>query len=1085
MYLKIGRTLVVPGMVLLLAAGCSGFRKKADLILEETGTRGGLIVHLGTGKGKLTTALHAGEGYVVHGLSNNPEDVQDALLRIRRKGLQGKVTVEYWDKDHLPYSDNLANLLVAGRGSGLSEEEMLRVLAPGGKVYITGEDRPEIHIKPALQGTDEWTHFLHGPDNNAVGRDSVTGPPRYLQWESGPRWMRSHEHLSSVSAMVTSGGRVFSIADEAPAAFILIEPRWNLVARDAYNGVLLWRKKIDPWEHHLRDFRSGPPELSRRLVAGKEKVYATLGFGKPLVALDAATGEVVRTYKGTDGTMEIIHRDGILYLVAGERPSLEPRNIGEEYSGDTAALKKIHQMMRLHGPRQALTSSTPRPRNKRLLAVDTETGDLLWERAGPPTAGTLPLTLCTDGKKVYYQNPSGVTALDISTGEELWQADRPVARWRLGWSTPTLVVQEGILFSADRENPGNPEDPSGKIHWVPSGAGGNAPPGLLIAYDTETGKELWRTECQEGYNAPVDVLLTGDLLWSGNIVRSRDPGITAARNPRSGEIVSERPPDQEFYNIGMSHHRCYRNKATGKYIITGRAGVEFIDMATGEAIPHHWIRGSCQYGIMPANGLLYVPPHTCACYIQAKLNGLNVFAHAIKEPAEKGPELIKGPAYDKVPAENETPVISPEDWPTLRHDPLRSGSTGTVIPTGLESAWETRLHTKHLTAPVIAGGRVYVAGREEHTLYALDAASGKVLWDFTTGGRIDSPPTVHKGMLLFGSADGYVYCLRAGDGALVWKFRPGPWDRRVMACEQLESAWPVHGNILIMNDTAYFCAGRTSYLDGGLYMYGLDPGTGRVQARALVNDLDPSTGQQPGRIVEGFGMPGAKPDVLSGDGQSVFMRRNRYSADLVRQEQNVPHLYCPTGILDDSWWHRSYWLVSDHYVSGWGGWHQAGNHVPAGRIIAFDRDRYFCFGRNQYANHGSHVGMDPGKNWGFFRDRGHVREIYYRLCSISREKNGERTLDWEKKVPVLVRAMVLAGNALCISGIPSTGDMEQMEAGIKGKTKGMLFLSSPEDGSVMAKYELESPPVFDGMAAANGKLFISAMNGSMLCLTKK
>ena len=44
------------------------------------------------------------------------------------------------------------------------------------------------------------------------------------------------------------------------------------------------------------------------------------------------------------------------------------------------------------------------------------------------------------------------------------------------------------------------------------------------------------------------------------------------------------------------------------------------------------------------------------------------------------------------------------------------------------------------------------------------------VWSFTTGGRVDSPPTIWKGRALFGSADGHVYCVRASDGKLVWRF---------------------------------------------------------------------------------------------------------------------------------------------------------------------------------------------------------------------------------------------------------------------------------------------------------------------------
>ena len=32
------------------------------------------------------------------------------------------------------------------------------------------------------------------------------------------------------------------------------------------------------------------------------------------------------------------------------------------------------------------------------------------------------------------------------------------------------------------------------------------------------------------------------------------------------------------------HHRCYRDKATVRYILGGRTGVEFIELATGKVI---------------------------------------------------------------------------------------------------------------------------------------------------------------------------------------------------------------------------------------------------------------------------------------------------------------------------------------------------------------------------------------------------------------------------------------------------------------------------------------------------------------------
>ena len=98
-----------------------------------------------------------------------------------------------------------------------------------------------------------------------------------------------------------------------------------------------------------------------------------------------------------------------------------------------------------------------------------------------------------------------------------------------------------------------------------------------------------------------------------------------------------------------------------------------------------------------------------------------------------------------------------------RQDPRRRGSVVTHVPDKLVRHWETVFGQK-ITPPVVAGGRLLAAEKDAHTVHALDAGTGRALWKYTAGGRIDSPPTCYGGMVLFGSSDGCVYCLRAEDG---------------------------------------------------------------------------------------------------------------------------------------------------------------------------------------------------------------------------------------------------------------------------------------------------------------------------------
>ena len=90
-----------------------------------------------------------------------------------------------------------------------------------------------------------------------------------------------------------------------------------------------------------------------------------------------------------------------------------------------------------------------------------------------------------------------------------------------------------------------------------------------------------------------------------------------------------------------------------------------------------------------------------------------------------------------------------------------------------------------------AAGLTFVSEVDKHTLHAFDSATGKPAWHFIAGGRIVSPPAYWKGRVFFGGKDGLVYCLRATDGALIWRFQAAPVMLSHGAWEMMESVWPV------------------------------------------------------------------------------------------------------------------------------------------------------------------------------------------------------------------------------------------------------------------------------------------------------
>lgn len=77
-----------------------------------------------------------------------------------------------------------------------------------------------------------------------------------------------------------------------------------------------------------------------------------------------------------------------------------------------------------------------------------------------------------------------------------------------------------------------------------------------------------------------------------------------------------------------------------------------------------------------------------------------------------------------------------------------------------------------LSSPAIAGGVLYV-GSGDHNVYAIDAATGKLRWKFTTGNVVHASPAVANGIVYVGSWDRYFYALDARTGTLEWKFATG------------------------------------------------------------------------------------------------------------------------------------------------------------------------------------------------------------------------------------------------------------------------------------------------------------------------
>ena len=1069
------------GILLTARGATTAGPARAQEILRLAGVKGGLVVHIGCGDGRTTAALRANGSYVVHGLDRDPANVRQARATIRGPGLCGSVSVARLQGDTLPYVDGSVNLLVAEDAQGIPRAEIDRVLAPLGVVCTRSGEGWERSVKPWPQGIDEWTHYLHDSTNNAVAQDTVVGPPRHVQWIGTPHWLRHHDHMSGFSAMVSARGRIFYVVDMGPRWSVQMPPKWTLFARDAFSGVVLWQRPITKWYAHLWSLKKGPAEIMRRLVAVEDTVCVTLGVGAPVTALDAATGRTVRTYAGTEGAEEMIVSGGVLFAV-----------VNPERDAYKALPKDSVDAVRR---RSRTWNWDEKPR--RLVALEVASGRTLWGRQSRVAPGTL----AAAGQRLYLHDGDSVVSLQAETGQKLW-ASKPIARWKPMHVlfSPTLVVHDDVILFAGGEK----MDPL---------RGGQD---TMTALSAQNGAVLWTAPHPDsGYASAEDLFVIDGLAWCGSTTNTRSSGVFTGRDLHTGEVRSEFPPDD--WQPHMSHHRCHRAKATSNYILTSRTGIEFVDLRRKHWTPHHWVRGSCNYGVMPCNGLVYAPPHSCGCYPLAKLNSFN--ALAASSPSRRVPvgvpdagRLQKGEAYGDVtggPGE-------PRDWPTYRGNPRRSGSTPTVVPTELRQTWTLEVGDR-LSSVVVAENRVFVADVDRHAVHAINATTGERLWQVTVGGRVDSPPTIWRGRALFGCSDGFVYCLRAADGALAWRFRAAPVDRRLMAHGQLESAWPVHGSVLVHHDhrtgkaIVYCVAGRAMWLDGGLRLLRLDAETGEKVSETVLDDKYPGTDRNLQWKLRWPNLPTTLPDVLSSDGRHVYMRAQPFDLNGKRTEVFTPrnyteqrgetaHLFSPTGFLDDAWWHRSYWLWGRSVIGGAGGWHLATYQAPAGRILAVGEESVYGFGRvplkvggtpNSYhlfacSKEPEIINPNPKRP-----PRRIGRSVYGEVYAT------KLAYHWSHGIPFLVRAMVVADQTFFVAGPPEMvaepdvygqyGDpdiqarMAEHVDAFEGGKGGVLMAVSKTDGKRLAAYRLDSAPVFDGMAAAAGKLLMATLDGRVLC----
>ncbi len=372
-------TILLLALALPALSPVEGQQAPDDEILRAADAGGGLAVVLGSADAPLTAKLAARGTWIVHILDAKATRAADA-------GFPGRVVVEPWPHAALPYDDLLVNLLVAAEPGRVPDAEFHRVLAPEGRAWIRRDGAWKESRKARPAGFDEWTHARHGADGNMVSKDQAVEAPAGIRWIAGPpqdeggrKWYYDH-------ILVSARGRNIYITDE------------GLVARDAANGLLLWR----------RDFKA---------PAVKEK-------GLPL-PLDLPPSPKIKVANRVTKVRPVAHGDALYLPDATALLELDARD------GRQAA-----EIGKLREPRDILVDGG-------LLIASDADGLRAWDVETRRSAWTLKIDarrIAASGGSLFAVTSAEVVRIDRASGKVVWRT--PDAEAELALS---LTAGEGML----------------------------------------------------------------------------------------------------------------------------------------------------------------------------------------------------------------------------------------------------------------------------------------------------------------------------------------------------------------------------------------------------------------------------------------------------------------------------------------------------------------------------------------------------------------------------------------------------------------------------------------------------------------
>lgn len=452
------------------------------------------------------------------------------------------------------------------------------------------------------------------------------------------------------------------------------------------------------------------------------------------------------------------------------------------------------------------------------------------------------------------------------------------------------------------------------------------------------------------------------------------------------------------------------------------------------------------------------------------------------------------------------------DWVTYRSQMYRNGITSETVGPNLFLQWKyspthppkpawpmpseelPRMHNDNAYHVVIADNNVYFGSCVTNKVYSIDANKGRINWEFSTEGPVRFAPTFYNRRIYVGSDDGYVYCLDSKDGSLVWKYRAGPSDEKVIGNGRMISLWPIRTGVIVDKGIVYFAAGVFPY--EGLYICALKAEDGSVVWK---NDTI-------GDLAHELDYGGISPHGYLVASQDVLFVPSGRSMPAAFDRQNGKFLFCASpGAKRGGTWAL---IDNDKLISGvdYSGtpqkviyeaktgrrqgeafaWfpgtdmvltHEVSYVLANDRIYAINRSIYMAAvtKANKLANEQKQLtsqlsslrskieSADEKANKNIKQQ---IDDLTRKIASLNAQekKLKDSSYEWSYKKSGL-RSLILAGDVLFAGG-------EGFIIGIDSKTGGKAWESDVDGAAV-------------GLAASNGHLVVSSDKGPIYCFGQK